>query len=247
MAAFRNDRGANHQADWRVRVHFRRLYGLFARTAMASVRRRDLRRRTNRNASADYLLSNFNTTGAILVTASTLMFSLYLVSSFSMTKLASWLSGPIAFFKRLRNKYESWRDIRRQKHGNACALAGRASAPPSSGEQGPPHAPSPPLPRRKNSLFQPSTASRAVVRSRAGAVSPIDTPPWDEEIPIRTLEEDKGSCADKSFPHEPEPVVVPPAPDPEPAPVAPARASTKSSFLPIAALRRRCSTSRRAG
>ncbi len=65
---------------------------------------------------ADYLISNFNTTGAILITASGLILSLYLVSSFSMTKLASWLSGPIAFFKRLKNRFDSWRDIRRQKH-----------------------------------------------------------------------------------------------------------------------------------
>ena len=32
-----------------------------------------------------------------------------------MTKLASWLAGPIAVLKRLTNRFESWRDIRRQK------------------------------------------------------------------------------------------------------------------------------------
>ena len=42
----------------------------------------------------DYLLTNFNTMGAILATALTLVISIYLVSSFSMAKLASWLAGP---------------------------------------------------------------------------------------------------------------------------------------------------------
>src|SRR4051794_648067 len=61
---------------------------------------------------ADYLLSNFNTTGAIIAAGITLVLSIYLVSSFSMAKLAVWLSGPMAFLQRLVNRFESWRDIR---------------------------------------------------------------------------------------------------------------------------------------
>ena len=64
---------------------------------------------------ADYLLTNFNTMGAILATALTIVISLYLVSSFSMAKLAAWLAGPVAMLKRIANRIESWRDIRKQK------------------------------------------------------------------------------------------------------------------------------------
>jgi hypothetical protein len=65
--------------------------------------------------SADYLLANFNTMGAMLATALMIIISIYLVSSFSMAKLAQWLAGPMALLKRIANKLESWRDIRRQK------------------------------------------------------------------------------------------------------------------------------------
>ena len=64
---------------------------------------------------SDLLLTNFNATGAFLVTAMSLVLATYLVSSFSMTKLAVWLAGPMAFFKRLANRFASWRDIRRQR------------------------------------------------------------------------------------------------------------------------------------
>ena len=47
-----------------------------------------------------------------------------------------------------------------------------------------------------------------------------DTPPWDEDIPIRTLEDTEGTRK-QTHSSEPEPVVVPPAPDPEPVAAAP--------------------------
>ena len=193
---------------------------------------------------ADYLLSNFNTTGAILVTASTLVLSLYLVSSFSMTKLASWLAGPIAFFKRLGNKYESWRDIRRQKRAERTRLRAEQARLRTQENKVRRTRPSPALPQQEEQPLSAPTASRTVADPEPACVA-TDTPPWDEEIPIRTLEEDKGSAPARASFHEPEPVVVPPAPDPEPAAAAPRAPVREKRRLPIAARPRRCSTSHR--
>jgi S-DNA-T family DNA segregation ATPase FtsK/SpoIIIE len=170
---------------------------------------------------ADYLLSNFNTTGAILVTASTLVLSLYLVSSFSMTKLASWLAGPIAFFRRLGNKYESWRDIRRQKRAERMRLRAEQARLRAQENKVRRTRPSPPPPPQEEQPLSTPAASRTVADPEP-ASDTGDTPPWDEEIPIRTLEEETGTApARASLSDQPEPVVVPPAPDPEPVATAP--------------------------
>jgi DNA segregation ATPase FtsK/SpoIIIE, S-DNA-T family len=182
---------------------------------------------------ADYLLSNFNTTGAILVTASSLILSLYLVSSFSMTKLASWLAGPIAVLKRLTNRFESWRDIRRQKrlarmriraeqarlHSQENKARRARQAPPEREEQ--PTAEALPTGERRTSFasVQPPVPETLGV-SEELAEPNDDTPPWDEDIPIRTLEDTEGTRK-QTHSSEPEPVVVPPAPDPEPVAAAP--------------------------
>ena len=73
--------------------------------------------------AGDYLLANFNTMGAMLATAITLVISIYLVSSFSMAKLASWLAGPMAFLGGMANRLESWRDIRSRSDWSASASA----------------------------------------------------------------------------------------------------------------------------
>jgi DNA segregation ATPase FtsK/SpoIIIE, S-DNA-T family len=156
---------------------------------------------------ADYLLSNFNATGAILVTASGLILSLYLVSSFSMAKLASWLAGPIAFFKRLVNKYESWRAIRRQKRlerMRARAEQARLRAQENKARRARPAPPEP----QEQPISEPATQPTGVDH---------DTLPWEEDIPIRPLEEPEVTRRVPAA--DPEPVVVPLAPDPHPEPV----------------------------
>ena len=46
---------------------------------------------------AQYLMHALNPTGAILLTITTLIVSVYLVSTFTVSKLAGWFAGPIAF------------------------------------------------------------------------------------------------------------------------------------------------------
>ena len=43
-----------------------------------------------------WMVDQFNSTGALLVIGTTLLLSLYLISSFSMTKVAAWFAGPRA-------------------------------------------------------------------------------------------------------------------------------------------------------
>ena len=200
---------------------------------------------------SDVLLSNFNATGAFLVTAMGLVLATYLVSSFSMTKLAVWLAGPMAFFSRLANRFASWRDIRRQRklernrdraemakraqekreklaedkrtRSVAQPIARAASQEPSSSTVIPPNGPVPDL---IPDLIE--DAIKEIVQDKA---------PWEDDIPIRTLEDSESAqkpSSSTAAPPVPEPVVVPLASEPEPASAAPARTPArkpKSSYL----------------
>src|SRR5450432_448519 len=47
---------------------------------------------------SNYLVDNLNPTGALLATLTIVIISLYLVSTFTLAKLAGWLAGPLAWF-----------------------------------------------------------------------------------------------------------------------------------------------------
>jgi S-DNA-T family DNA segregation ATPase FtsK/SpoIIIE len=158
---------------------------------------------------ADYLLANFNATGAVLTTAITLLLSVYLVSTFSMAKLWAWLAGPIAVMRRISLKLESWRDIRRQKRLAKAREKAETRAEKKARRAAPVVA--------ETATVATVLAAQAVEAEPAPVVD--DTPPWDDEIPIRTLEDEgegtpRQPAARRAA--EPEPVVVERAPDPEP-------------------------------
>jgi DNA segregation ATPase FtsK/SpoIIIE, S-DNA-T family len=71
-------------------------------------------------ALADYLLANLNLAGAIVATATSLVVSVYLVSTFTLSKLAQWFAGPIAWWQR---RMEAWRAWRRQRRERAIQRA----------------------------------------------------------------------------------------------------------------------------
>jgi DNA segregation ATPase FtsK/SpoIIIE, S-DNA-T family len=58
---------------------------------------------------ADYLTANMNVTGAALFTSAVGLLSLYLISTFSMSKLSVWLAGPIAWLRRAWERFGVWR------------------------------------------------------------------------------------------------------------------------------------------
>ena len=181
---------------------------------------------------ADYLVSILNPTGAVLLNAACLTLSLYLVSTFSVTKLSVWFARPIAFLARLAGRFGEWRAVRRQRTleratakaelrqqkrheteriaAEASALQQR-SAPPVAE-----YVDAPPSSNRRRRTEKPS---EAMLEPRTSA--PIETTavtdetaPWLDEIPIRTLNDwapQPGAMAQ-------EPVVVPEASDPDPEP-----------------------------
>jgi DNA segregation ATPase FtsK/SpoIIIE, S-DNA-T family len=63
---------------------------------------------------ADYLIESMNLTGAALVTAACWIVSIYLVSTFEMSRLADWFRGPVAFLKKLADRFVAWRASRRK-------------------------------------------------------------------------------------------------------------------------------------
>src|SRR4029077_12919971 len=66
--------------------------------------------------AASYLVESLNVAGAILATITLLVVSIYLVSTFSLDKLAEWCAGPIAWFHR---RAEAWREWRERVHARS--------------------------------------------------------------------------------------------------------------------------------
>jgi DNA segregation ATPase FtsK/SpoIIIE, S-DNA-T family len=61
---------------------------------------------------ANRLIHALNLAGAVIVTVTSLVVSLYLVSTFSIAKLGEWLAGPIAYIGRVA---ERWRERREEQ------------------------------------------------------------------------------------------------------------------------------------
>src|SRR5260370_10688355 len=83
------------------------------------------------------LMASLNLTGAVLLTAISLIISVYLISSFSMAKAAEWIAGPLSFLRNAHARWANWRGMRRrlaleraQLHAEkkAQAIAGKEAA-----------------------------------------------------------------------------------------------------------------------
>ena len=59
---------------------------------------------------ATSLVDSLNVAGALLATLTTLIVSVYLVSTFTLAKLAGWLAGPVAWFQRRAGDWRKWRE-----------------------------------------------------------------------------------------------------------------------------------------
>jgi len=158
---------------------------------------------------ASWLLSTMNIAGAAVLTLTSLIVSVYLVSSFTMSKLATWFAGPIAFFERLGARWSGWREARRRRREErarekAAARArakaekrAKAKAAPAPATVVPPTAPAeddrPPFDLADERTGEPAPAAELI------------------EIPICPLEDNR-PVADA--------VPPPAAPEARPAPVA---------------------------
>ena len=66
-------------------------------------------------ALANYLVDSLNLAGALVATATAVVVSLYLVSTFTLARLGEWLAGPIAWFQRRAAAWRVWRKRQRRR------------------------------------------------------------------------------------------------------------------------------------
>ncbi|HEV2687101.1 MAG TPA: DNA translocase FtsK 4TM domain-containing protein [Bryobacteraceae bacterium] len=164
---------------------------------------------------ADALRASLNLTGAVLLISISLILSIYLISTFSMVKLAGWLQRPFHFLSNLRDRWAHWRMVRRdlalekaQLRAERRAAARAAKEEALAAKEAARSEKTTRRPRRDN-------ADIPVVESPM-PFEPAPTAPA-EEIPIHTLEYE------------------PPAPPLVPAPVetpAPAVSRVRRSVAP---------------
>src|ERR1039458_4098314 len=57
---------------------------------------------------ARYLVETLNLAGALLATVTTVVVSVYLMSSFTLAKLPEWFARPIAWFERRGAAWQAW-------------------------------------------------------------------------------------------------------------------------------------------
>jgi DNA segregation ATPase FtsK/SpoIIIE, S-DNA-T family len=69
---------------------------------------------------ANYLVDSLNVVGALVVTLTAIVISVYLVSTFTLATLAGWLAGPAAWFAA---RGEAWREWRERVHQRSVEKA----------------------------------------------------------------------------------------------------------------------------
>jgi len=110
---------------------------------------------------ANRLVDSLNVAGALLALATSLVISVYLVSTFTVLKLADWMAVPAAWFARQRDRWKAWRG-----HVHRRALE-RAQTRARD---------------RRAKKQTPVTAADAAAPSEpAPAAAPDGAPPWQEE------------------------------------------------------------------
>jgi S-DNA-T family DNA segregation ATPase FtsK/SpoIIIE len=169
--------------------------------------------------TAGYLIQNMNVAGAAILTAAALVVSIYLVSTFTMRKLAVWFAGPLAWLQSRVEEFQQWRSRRIRVRAEKKAEKARLKAERRAAKE-----------QERKRFDEESIAEPAISRRRARQpeeppiVDPFAAPPWEdstehtvsetpgEEIPIRELEpyEPPDSYgAEEAEEAEPEPVGAP--------------------------------------
>ncbi|MEX2264908.1 MAG: DNA translocase FtsK 4TM domain-containing protein [Bryobacteraceae bacterium] len=130
--------------------------------------------------AAGYLRETLNLTGAVITTVTALLVSIYLISTFTVSKLRQWFDRPIRWWQKIGARWQVWLAGRRrlaQERAERRAqqrAARRAARDPEvavEAETEPPRA------SRRRAAAEP-------------APTPEDAPPFDlDEIPICPLEE----------------------------------------------------------
>ena len=168
-------------------------------------------------AIATYLVDSLNLAGALVATATAVVISIYLVSTFTLATLSSWFAVPMAWWERRREAFREWRE---RMHQRALEKA----------EEGA---------RKRTQPAAPPETRRLRKKKEEPQAQPVDdTPPWRGTMPGASLERETADieaapeyapieeipiCPIEDLPPEPMPALVPShhaAPAPERRPMS---------------------------
>jgi S-DNA-T family DNA segregation ATPase FtsK/SpoIIIE len=168
-------------------------------------------------AIATYLVDALNLAGALVVTATAVIISVYLVSTFTLATLSGWFAAPRAWWERRREAFGEWREHMRQRSIEKAEERARRRTEAAAA--------SPDTRRVRNKKAQPEV--------RPVEVQNAETPPWEtahepepaavEEEPEYAAVEEIPICPIEDLPPEPVPALVPShhaAPAPERRPMS---------------------------
>src|SRR5258708_2512152 len=121
---------------------------------------------------ANYLVDSLNLIGALVVTLTAIVISVYLVSTFTLAVLAIWLARPLAWFESQADAWRAWRERAHQR-----AVEGAEKKPTGSARAR--RAPVNPEAARPRLEGEPEIAQ---ARTQRVAPLPSDVdgrPPWE--------------------------------------------------------------------
>ncbi|HVO98819.1 MAG TPA: DNA translocase FtsK [Bryobacteraceae bacterium] len=162
---------------------------------------------------AEYLVATMNVTGAVLFTAGCWIVSIYLISSFEVSRLAVWFGVPIRLFGAIADRFRAWREA--SKLAAQARAERRALKKALQAQSEPALSPTPEVPPARKTKVQPDSPPIVDPMERAPWEVPAGSPYTIEDIPIHMLE---------PMPVTQQLIEIPPA--------APARTSGKSEDAP---------------
>lgn len=148
--------------------------------------------------TAQFLLARFDLAGSAIITVAAGIIALYFASTFEVSTLMRWLSGPLAKWRSARERWQAARDLKRQaalEKARALAAERAARRTVAAAKSVSPSGP-PPAKRSKPIVPQPE---KVALKERLPVDAADSQPPFDVdeqeqeaerefEIPIRTLE-----------------------------------------------------------
>jgi S-DNA-T family DNA segregation ATPase FtsK/SpoIIIE len=129
---------------------------------------------------AEALVSSMNMTGAVLFTLGCWIVSIYLVSSFEMSRLPGWFEVPLSWLSVLAARFRAWRESR--------ALEAKARAEKRALQRAMKEQPASETPSVRKGTEQPDSPPIVDPLERAPWEEPSASPLPVEDIPIHMLE-----------------------------------------------------------
>ena len=161
---------------------------------------------------ATRLVDSLNVAGAVLATGTTVIVAVYLVSTFTLSKLGEWLAGPVAWWQRRLDAWAAWRERMQQRSLEKARERARKRQEAAQATR---------RSKRKEQTQPVSAPEAAPVAEMApvAATAGDNTPPWETE-PNEEQPEEGGYAEIEEIPIC-QVEDLPPVPPPVPLPVAP--------------------------